>query len=111
MHLLSCACFFVAQYLYYSRKLTEAETIDRIVLWDQGRGIINNLGALRTQPLVDWKIYNRDKNEVYQWEYKTLSPVVHQWDRDKHLHAWMNGKQHKKWADEWEERKRATLGQ
>lgn len=97
---------FVAQYLYYSRKLAEAETIDRIILWDQGRGIINNLGALRIQPLVDWKLFNREKNEVYQWDYKTLSPVVHQWDRDKHLHAWMNGKKHKSWPIEWEERKK-----
>lgn len=94
----------LSQYLYYSRKLANADAINRIVLWDQGRGIINNVGALRTMPLEDWKIYNDTTHEVFQWDLQTLSPVVHQWDRDKQLHAWMNGKRHRAWSAEWLER-------
>jgi hypothetical protein len=38
-------------YLYYSGKLHQTDTIRRIVVWEQGRGMINNLGALRTKTL------------------------------------------------------------
>ena len=100
--------FFILQYLYYSSKLANAETISRIVLWDQGQGIINNLSALRTMPLEDWKIYNDQKHEVYQWDLHTLSPVVHQWDRDKKLHAWMHGKKHRAWSNEWQAKLKNT---
>ena len=100
--------FFFLQYLYYSSKLANAETISRIVLWDQGQGIINNLSALRTMPLEDWKIYNDQTHEVYQWDLQTLSPVVHQWDRDKKLHAWMHGKKHRAWTIEWQAKLKDT---
>ena len=41
-------------YLYYTNKLANADTIRSIVVFDQGRGIINNLGAMRTKPLEEW---------------------------------------------------------
>jgi hypothetical protein len=92
-------------YIYYSAKLTNADTIRKIVVWEQGRGIINNLGALRTQPLLDWGMYDPKTHAVYQWDGVTKSPVVHQWDRDHDLHGWMFGKQHRLWSKEWAARK------
>lgn len=72
-------------YLYYSGKLTNSDTISKLVVWEQGKGIINNLGALRTKTFAEWGFYNQETSEVYNWD-GTLSPVAHQWDRDKHLH-------------------------
>jgi hypothetical protein len=92
-------------YLYYSSKLHNADTIRRIVVWEQGRGAINNLGALRTKPLREWGFYNGDTHEVFQWDGKSLSPVAHQWDRDKDLHSYMFGVRHRGWTQEWEKRK------
>jgi len=97
-------------FLYYSQKLTQASAIDRIVVWEQGRGPINNLGALRTKPFKEWgKLYNPDTHQVFQWpiddnddtEELVLSPVVHQWDRDHDLHSWMTRTQHKQWEKDW----------
>lgn len=90
-------------YLYYSSKLVGADTIDRLILWEQGRGIINNVGALRTKPFSVWGFYNPATHVVYQWDGKTPSPVVHQWDRDKDLHGWMNGEKHRAWTQEWQD--------
>src|SRR3569623_1573655 len=41
-------------FLYYSRKLANVEQIHDIVVLDQGTGIVNNLGAMRTKPLEQW---------------------------------------------------------
>lgn len=61
-------------YLYYSQKLIQASAIDRIVVWEQGRGIINNLGALRTKPLQDWgNLYNPETHQVFQWPSTSTS--------------------------------------
>ena len=73
-------------YLYYSGKLSNSKTISKLVVWEQGKGIINNLGALRTRTFSEWGFYNNATSEVYNWD-GTLSPVVHQWDRDAHLHG------------------------
>ena len=95
------------QYLYYSQKLVQATAIERIVVWEQGRGHINNLGALRTKPLREWgHLYDPDTHQVFQWPVdeqgdRVLSPVVHQWDRDKDLHGWMVRTKHKQWEQEW----------
>lgn len=86
-------------YLYYSNKLGNAQTIRKIVVFDQGSSFINNLGALRTQELSTWgngKIVKSTtmkqgsstttgtKHEVYNWDGQ-ISPVVHQYDRHKLL--------------------------
>jgi hypothetical protein len=72
-------------YLYYSSKLANVEAIDRLIVWEQGKGIINNLGALRTKPLSEWEsMYNNTTQEIFNWDGE-LSPVVHQWDRDHDL--------------------------
>jgi len=97
-------------FLYYSQKMIQADTIDKIIVWEQGRGRINNLGALRTKPLKEWgKLFNPHTNQVFQWPFNdeneneelVLSPVVHQWDRDHDLHAWMTRTKHKEWEREW----------
>jgi hypothetical protein len=95
-------------YLYYSGKLEQAETIRRIIVWEQGRGIINNLGALRTKTLEEWGIYNVNTHDIYQWDGVTKSPVVHQWDRDNLLHKYFIKKRHKEWVKQWEESKRVV---
>jgi len=71
-------------YLYYSSKLAAATAIEKIVLWEQGKGAVNNLSALREVPLVDRGIMNTTTHEIYNKD-KSLSAVVHQWDRDKAL--------------------------
>lgn len=89
-------------YLYYSGKLLGAtDTIRQIVVWEQGKGAINNLGALRTKPLKEWGIYNSTSHDVYQWD-GSLSPVAHQFDRDSELHSWMMRQRHKEWKEEWQ---------
>jgi hypothetical protein len=87
-------------YLYYSGKLAAAtDTIRHIVVWEQGKGIINNLGALRIKKLSEWGAYNLTDHRVLQWD-GTLSPVAHQFDRDHDLfHAMMD--RHRQWTKEW----------
>ena len=73
-------------YLYYSNKLGNADSIRGITVFDQGRGAINNMGAMRTAPLESWgngKIleYHSDTDmAVLNWD-GSVSPVVHQFDR------------------------------
>lgn len=88
-------------YLYYSSKLHDSATIHRIIVWEQGRGAINNVGALRIKTLSEWGIYDELTHTVYQWDGVTKSPVVHQFDRDKHLHGYMVNKRHPEWVKQW----------
>eukprot|EP00538_Stauroneis_constricta_P006584 CAMPEP_0119546688 /NCGR_PEP_ID=MMETSP1352-20130426/998_1 /TAXON_ID=265584 /ORGANISM="Stauroneis constricta, Strain CCMP1120" /LENGTH=430 /DNA_ID=CAMNT_0007591413 /DNA_START=52 /DNA_END=1344 /DNA_ORIENTATION=- len=90
-------------YLYYSGKLAGSSTISKLVVWEQGKGIINNLGALRTKPFSEWGFYNNQTYEVYNWD-GTLSPVAHQWDRDKHLHSHYQGELFKEWKQQFKNR-------
>jgi hypothetical protein len=60
-------------YLHYSGKLHNAEPIRQVVVWEQGRGAINNLGALRTKSLKEWGIYNEKTHEVFQWDGEVRS--------------------------------------
>ncbi len=83
-------------YLYYSGKLTNSASISKLVVWEQGKGIINNLGALRTKEFWEWGFYNNRTKEVYNWD-GSLSPVAHQWDRDKDLHTYMQRNKFPKW--------------
>jgi hypothetical protein len=89
--------------LYYSNKLANANTIQKIIVWAQGLGAINNLGALRTQSLEDWGNYNPKTSQVYQWDGLSLSPVVHQYDRDKHLHNQITRIRHREWMEQYQE--------
>jgi len=87
-------------YLYYTGKLAGSATIDKLVVWEQGKGIINNLGALRTKEFWEWGFYNNRTKEVYNWD-GTLSPVAHQWDRDKDLHTYYQQKRFKQWKNQF----------
>lgn len=77
-------------YLYYSKKLDPAgggaEGISSLTVHEQGRGIINNLGALRTKPLREWGMYDPERALVLNWDGST-SRVAHQMDRDKEVNA------------------------
>lgn len=79
-------------YLYYSGKLGNAKAIQSIVVFAQGDGMVNNLGAMRTKDLSEWgngkilgEIDNVDRAgektvQVLNWD-GSPSPVVHQYDR------------------------------
>jgi hypothetical protein len=87
-------------FLYYSKKLGNAESIRGITVFDQGRGAINNLGAMRKAPLESWgngKIldFHSDTNmAVLNWD-GLISPVVHQFDRhpilSKYVYKYQTG--------------------
>lgn len=89
-------------YLYYSGKLMNSPSISKLVVWEQGKGIINNMGALRTQKFSEWGIYDEATAQVYNWD-GTLSPVVHQYDRDNHLHNEIVRSRFRKWIKQFEE--------
>lgn len=78
-------------YLYYSSKLHNAKAISSLSVWDQGRGIINNLGALRVRTLSEWGIFNVTTGTVTNWDGRS-SPVFHQWDRDRELSRYFDRK-------------------
>jgi len=88
-------------YLYYTGKLSNSPNITKLVVWEQGKGIINNLGALRTKPFWEWGFYNNRTKEVYNWD-GTLSPVAHQWDRDKDLHTYYRMQRFREWKYRFE---------
>lgn len=92
-------------YLYYSGKLLNAKTISRVVVWEQGRGIINNLGALRGDSLTNWGMRDPVTSKVYQWDGATLSPVLHQWDRDKDLDGFVSRRKNE-WYRQWVAKRR-----
>jgi hypothetical protein len=70
-------------YLYYSHSLDGVPGIEKIVTFEQGRGIINNLAALRSKPLKEWGLLDQE-TKVLNWD-KSISPVAHQFDRDDEL--------------------------
>ena len=68
-------------YLYYSSKLSD--WIPNVEVYQQGKGLINNLAALRDKPLQERGILVDGR--VLNWDGKSLSAVVHQMDRDDDL--------------------------
>ena len=100
-------------YLHYAHKFKYTETIHSIVVFDQGQGIVNNLGAMRTKPLEEWgngkllqtvKVDGKEKFVVLNWD-GTVSPVVHQYDRHKQLSNFFYKDLGGMWMDEWNQRK------
>lgn len=102
-------------FLYYSGKLQMATSISKVVVFDQGRGRINNLGAMRTKPLEAWgngqivKQFPDGRLEVYNWD-GTLSPVVHQFDRHKLLSVYIYDRLTSRYQKEWREQKHEKRG-
>mmetsp|Transcript_23935 Transcript_23935/g.39464 ORF Transcript_23935/g.39464 Transcript_23935/m.39464 type:complete len:680 (+) Transcript_23935:107-2146(+) len=93
-------------YLYYSGQLgkvddetTSVGSISKLVVHEQGKGAINNLGALRTKPLKEWGMYDAEKELVLNWDGST-SPVAHQYDRDKEVNIMVKAKK-KEFEQQW----------
>lgn len=96
-------------YLYYTHKLANVDAIRSLTVWIQGRGIINNLGALRKKTLVEWGNYNTTTHDVTNWD-GTLSPVVHQWDRDKDLHHYLYRTKFRELDEQWANKNKQQKG-
>ena len=77
-------------YLYYSKSLHHASGISEVKVFQQGTGIVNNLGLLRTKPLKEWKVLDAD-NTVLNWD-GSVSAVAHQFDRDGDLNKIIKAK-------------------
>ena len=71
-------------YLYYSGGLSNVKGIRGVVMSEQGKGIINNLGVLRSKPLSEWGLLDENTTKVLNWD-KSVSAVAHQFDRDDEL--------------------------
>ncbi len=101
-------------YLFYSGKLVPTgggnalEGISKVFVHDQGRGIINNLAALRTKPLSEWGLYNVKTELVLNWD-GTTSVVAHQYDRDKQVNA-MVKKKKREFESRWKDIKKLAKG-
>eukprot|EP00977_Amphora_coffeiformis_P020481 scaffold8300_cov171-Amphora_coffeaeformis.AAC.6 len=96
--------------LYYSSKLTNTPTIKSITVFDQGKGIVNNMGALRTKPLAEWGNGNIVKQDgvdfqVLNWD-GSVSPVVHQFDRHKELSQYFFKTKKKDYLEAWRSRQK-----
>jgi hypothetical protein len=89
-------------YLYYSNKLLNVQEIRSISVFEQGRGVINNLGALRDTKLRDLGLYSQEDNLVRNWD-GSVSPVVHQWDRDRQLYHYTMDKRFPAILSAWQE--------
>ena len=70
-------------YMYYSGGLKNVQGVRDVIVFGQGKGIINNLGVLRSKPLKEWGLLDEDM-KVLNWD-KSISPVAHQFDRDGDL--------------------------
>jgi hypothetical protein len=98
-------------YIHYSHKLKHATaTIAAIVVFDQGQGIVNNMGALRTKPLEQWGNgqivhYNSTTGQyiVQNWD-GTPSPVVHQFDRHQQLSEYYFKTRGRLYSKQWQQR-------
>jgi hypothetical protein len=93
-------------YLYYSgmlvggrRKGNDSDSdddddndgISKIIVHEQGHGIINNLAALRAKPLSEQGMYDSKREVVLNWD-GSISAVAHQYDRDKEVNNMVKGK-------------------
>mmetsp|Transcript_45668 Transcript_45668/g.97070 ORF Transcript_45668/g.97070 Transcript_45668/m.97070 type:complete len:721 (-) Transcript_45668:21-2183(-) len=91
-------------YLYYSGKLgaddtSKVEGISKVIVHEQGKGIINNVAALREKPLKEWGLYDAEKQRVLNWD-GTTSAVAHQYDRDKEVNIMVKGKK-RQFEQQW----------
>jgi hypothetical protein len=73
--------------------------IEKVISVPQGTGVINNLGIMRSTLLSELGLYNKDKQLVLNVD-GTISPVVHQYDRDAELSELMKSRL-RKMTQEW----------
>ena len=107
-------------FLHYSHKFKYTETIHGVVVFDQGAGIVNNLGALRTKSLEEWgngklvvtgveenktNLKKKTKYTVLNWD-GSVSPVVHQYDRHKKLSDYFYKVKGGEYMDKWQKRQK-----
>ena len=78
-------------YLHYSGGLSNVKGIREVKVFDQGKGIINNLGALRAKPLSERGVLNNSTMQVINWD-GSVSAVAHQFDRDDELNKYIKQK-------------------
>ena len=76
-------------YMYYSGGLKNVQGVRDVIVFGQGKGIINNLGVLRSKPLKEWGLLDEGM-KVLNWD-KSISPVAHQFDRDGDLNNHLKG--------------------
>jgi len=107
-------------FLHYSHKFKYTEKIHSVVVFDQGQGIVNNLGALRTKGLEEWgngkllktEVDKNEKNHLKKFKYTilnwdgTISPVVHQYDRHKQLSDFFYKVKGGEYMDNWHKRQK-----
>jgi len=71
-------------FVYYSGAISDVSGIRDIIVAQQGKGVVNNLAALRNSPLRDQGVLQNGTDLVLNWD-GSVSAVAHQFDRDKEL--------------------------
>lgn len=90
--------------------MSNANHIHDIVVFDQGTGIVNNMGAMRTAELEEWgngrmvQDSSGHLTHVLNWD-GTVSPVVHQFDRHKSLSKYFFSTRGRVYMQKWETKK------
>ena len=69
------------QVLYYGNHLNGVQDIREIIVSKQGEGEVNNLAAMRNSPLSEQGVLVN--GNIVNWGDRSISAVVHQYDRDK----------------------------
>jgi hypothetical protein len=90
-------------YMYYSGGLKNVQGVRDVIVFGQGKGIINNLGVLRSKPLKQWGLLDEGM-KVLNWD-KSISPVAHQFDRDGDLNNHLKGIRKNFLNDHWAAKK------
>ena len=75
-------------FVHYFGVLNDTMGVRDIIVTKQGEGTVNNLAALRNSPLKDQGVLQPQTDLVLNWD-GSVSPVVHQFDRDKELKSIM----------------------
>jgi hypothetical protein len=75
-------------YLYHNGTLMNAAGIREVIAVEHGKGNVLNLSVLRSKPLTEWGLYDPKQQIVLNWD-KTVTPIVHQFDRDAELNQFV----------------------
>jgi hypothetical protein len=82
--------------------------VSSVEIYKQGEGVVNTLGLLVSNVgnLTDLELWN-DKLEVLNNDRATVSPIVHQFDRDDQFRTIIEARK-RKLLNEWKKRKAAA---
>ena len=89
-------------YLHYSEGLDNVKGIREVKVFDQGKGIINNLGVMRSKPLSERGVLDNTTMKVINWD-GSISHVAHQFDRDDELNKFIKEKKNE-YVRQWSNR-------